>query len=63
MEREGISTLSIRGFPRALRGLLFLKFLGTCILKKKLFYFVITLVSVPKSVTKLFLKTVLKVFV
>ena len=50
MEREGVSTLSLRSYLWALRGLLILKVL--CALFLKMFYFVITLVSVLKSVDK-----------
>ena len=61
MEREGISTLSIRGFPRVLRYLLiFLKNVCVCVFLKIFVCFMITLVSVLKSVDKAFLKIVLK---
>ena len=54
MKREGASTLFIHGFPWALRYLLILKI--ACVLVLKVFYFVITLVSVLKDVTKFVLK-------
>ena len=60
MEREGVSTLSIRGFPRALRYLLIFKLLScVCVLLKSfeiclsaVFHFMVTLVSVLKGVIK-----------
>ena len=58
MEREGVSTLSIRGFPWALRYLIiFKKKLFSCLCVLKGFVcFMITLVSVLKSVIKRFKK-------
>ena len=59
MEREGVSTISLRSYLRALRGLLILKVLyALCVLKNVLkclsaaICFVLTLVSVLKSVDK-----------
>ena len=58
MEREGVSTLYIRSYLRALRYLLIFQIACVCFaFEIFLFYFVLTLVSVLKSVTKLFLKT------
>ena len=54
MKREGVSTLFIHGFPWALRYLLIFKFLVFVCFVLKNVYFVITLVSVLKGVTKLF---------
>ena len=54
MKREGASTLSIHGFPWALRYLLIFQI--TYVLVWKMFYFMITLVSVLKGVTKFVLK-------
>ena len=56
MEREGVSTLSIRSFPWALRYLLILKTPFVFVCFEKFVCFMITLVSVLKSVDKAFLK-------
>ena len=60
---KGISTLSIRSYLQALRYLLIIfKIASMCLcdLKSFCFDFDLTLASVFKSVTKLFLKTLLE---
>ena len=56
MDREGVTTLSIHGFPWALKYLIIFLKLLVCVLALKIFYFVITLVSVLKGATKFVLK-------
>ena len=54
MEREGVSSLSICGFPRALRYLLILKTSFVFVCFEKFDCFIITLISVLKGVIKRF---------
>ena len=61
MERECVSTLSICGFLWALRYLLILKIAFVFVCFEKFVCFMITLVSVLKSVDKTFFENILKV--
>ena len=54
MEREGVSTLYICRFPRALRYFLILKLILCVVCFENFVCFMITLVSVLKSVIKRF---------